>query len=256
MRRQSRRFGFADPERWLRHRTPRRDDRRCAGCSSDGVNRYLLLAAFLITTAARAAQLPLIEVPATAGQSDTLVVFVSGDGGWARIDQSIARVLAGNGMPVVGLNSLQYFWTKRTPETASQDLQSIIETHLKSSGKSRVVLVGYSRGADVLPAMTSRLPAGLRSRIRLVALLAPSNTVDFEFHVLDWLHDKHTGMAVKPELAKLSGERVLCVWGEDDDDSLCRGLTGDGVQVVTLHGAHHFDGGYEKLATIILGALQ
>ena len=218
--------------------------------------RSLLFATFLIAATARGAQLPLIEVPATAGQSDTLVVFVSGDGGWARIDQSIARVLAGNGMPVVGLNSLQYFWTKRSPEMASHDLQTIIETHLASSGKSRVLLVGYSRGADVLPAMTNRLPADVRSRIRLVALLAPSNTVDFEFHVMDWLHDKHTGMAVKPELAKLSNERVLCVWGEEDDDSLCRGLTGGAVQVVTLHGAHHFDGGYEKLAGIILGALQ
>lgn len=203
-----------------------------------------------------AATLPLVEVPATAGHSDTLVVFVSGDGGWAKIDQSIARVLAGNGMPVVGLNSLQYFWTKRTPESASRDLQSILETHLSSSGKSRVVLVGYSRGADVLPAMANRLTPELRSRIRLVALLAPSNTVEFEFHVADWLHDKKSGMLVKPEVAKLTKERVLCVWGEDDDDSLCRGLELPGVQVVTLKGSHHFDGGYEKLADIILGALQ
>ena len=119
-----------------------------------------------------------------------------------------------------------------------------------------MVLVGYSRGADVLPAMTNRLPAELRSRIRLVALLAPSNTVEFEFHVSDWLHDKKGGMAVKPEVAKLANEHVLCVWGEDDDDSLCRGLALAGVQIVTLHGSHHFDGGYEKLAGIILGALQ
>lgn len=210
---------------------------------------------FLLTIAV-SAPLPLVEIPATAGQSDALVVFISGDGGWARIDQSIARVLAGHGMPVVGLNSLQYFWTKRTPESASHDLQSIIESHLASSGKSRVVLVGYSRGADVLPAMANRLPANLRSRIRLIALIAPSTTVEFEFHVADWLRDKRDGMAVKPELQKLSEQRVLCIWGEDDDDSLCRGLDGAGVQVVTLRGAHHFDGGYENLAAIILSALQ
>ena len=218
--------------------------------------RSLLFATLLFAATTRASQLPLVEVPATAGHSDTLVVFVSGDGGWAKIDQSISRVLADNGMPVVGLNSLQYFWTKRTPDSASRDLQSIIESHLVSSGKSRVVLVGYSRGADVLPAMTNRLPAELRSRIRLVALLAPSNTVEFEFHVSDWLRDKKNGMAVKPEVAKLAREHVLCVWGEDDDDSLCRDLGLAGVQVVTLRGSHHFDGGYEKLAGIILGALQ
>jgi type IV secretory pathway VirJ component len=201
-------------------------------------------------------QLPLVEIPATAGQSDTLVVFLSGDGGWARIDQSIARVLAAHGMPVTGLNSLQYFWAKRTPESASRDLQSIIESHLRSSGKSRVVLIGYSRGADVLPAMTARLAADVQSHIRLIALLAPSNTVEFEFHMADWLHDKRTGMPVRPELEKLRARRVLCVWGEDDDDSLCRGLDDPAVKVVALPGAHHFDGSYEKLAEIILSALQ
>jgi len=72
----------------------------------------------------------------------------------------------------------------------------------------------------------------------------------------DWLRDKRSGMAVKPEVAKLTHEHVLCVWGEDDEDSLCRELNLGGVQVVTLHGSHHFDGGYEKLAGIILDALQ
>src|SRR6266852_4136244 len=106
----------------------------------------LLLAATVTTS-----KLPLVEVPATSGASDTLVVFVSGDGGWAAIDKAISRVLADHGMPVVGLNALQYFWTKRTPESAARDLQTIIDTHLGQWKKSRVVVVGYSRGADVLP---------------------------------------------------------------------------------------------------------
>src|SRR5205085_3472416 len=111
---------------------------------------FFLLSPFLAT-----AKLPLIEVPATRGNSDTLVVFVSGDGGWAKIDKSIASILAANGMHVVGLNSLQYFWTKRTPESAARDLQSIIETHL--GARKNVVIAGYSRGADVLPAMIARM---------------------------------------------------------------------------------------------------
>src|SRR5256886_17508352 len=111
--------------------------------------------AFLFAAAVSTAKLPLIEVPVMKGTSDTLVVFVSGDGGWAKIDKSISAVLADNGMPVVGLNALQYFWTKRTPETASRDLQSIIDRYLTGWKKSRLLLVGYSRGADVLPAMIS-----------------------------------------------------------------------------------------------------
>lgn len=213
---------------------------------------FLLLSVLLAT----AKPLPLIDVPPARGSSETLVVFVSGDGGWAKIDKSISGALANEGMPVVGLNSLQYFWTKRTPETAARDLGTIIDSSLTRWKKRNVVLVGYSRGADVLPAMVARLTPEQQAKIRLVALLAPSPRVEFEFHVVDWMHDSKKGMAVAPELAKLTSTKTLCVWGDDDTDSLCRGLALPHVKVVTLHGSHHFDGDYAKLARIILEALN
>ena len=205
---------------------------------------------------AAALALPLVEVPAKSGASDTMVVFVSGDGGWAAIDKAIAKEFAADGMPVVGLNALQYFWKKRTPESASRDLQAIIEKYRSVWKKDRVMLVGYSRGADVLPAMISRLPDDLRSKVRLIALLGPSPKVQFEFHVSDWVHNAAAGLAVKPEVDKLHGARILCLYGEDDKDSLCPALHGPAIDVVTLKGAHHFDGGYQKLATIIVNHLQ
>lgn len=215
----------------------------------------LPLILFLAAAAATAADLPLVEVPSSsAAQSDTFAVIISGDGGWANIDKSIARVLTTQGMPVVGLNSLQYFWTKRTPEGASRDLQSIIEKYSAQWQRPRVLLVGYSRGADVLPAMASRLPVALQAKIRLVALLAPSPKAEFEFHVMDWMKDSNRGLAVRPDLEKISAKTV-CIWGEDDNDSLCKGLVLPHVKVVTLKGAHHFDGGYENLARLILEAL-
>ena len=213
----------------------------------------VLLASLLLAAATTA--LPLVEVPATAGNSDTLVVLVSGDGGWAKIDRSIAAVLAGRGMPVVGLNSLRYFWTARTPEGAARDLQSILETHLAKYRKGRAVLVGYSRGADVIPIMASRLPAELRQKIRLIALLGPSLRVELELHVADWLRDSQRGIAVRPELEKLAGVKTLCIYGEDDRDSLCSGLSQPNVEIIMLRGGHHFDGDYERLAKMILDGL-
>jgi len=213
---------------------------------------FLLLSVFLAT----AKPLPLIDVPPSRGSSDTLVVFVSGDGGWAKIDKSISGVLAGEGMPVVGLNALEYFWTKRTPDTASHDLGTIIDSSLARWKKQRVIVVGYSRGADVLPAMVARLTPEQQSKIRLLTLLAPSPRVEFEFHVVDWMHDSKKGLPVEPELAKLKSTKTICVWGDDDTDSLCRGLALPHVKVVTLHGSHHFDGDYTKLARIILEALN
>ena len=212
----------------------------------------LLLSVFLAT----AKPLPLIDVPPARGSSDTLVVFVSGDGGWAKIDKSISGVLANEGMPVVGLNSLEYFWTKRTPDTAAHDLGTIIDSGLARWKKQNVILVGYSRGADVLPAMVARLTPEQQSKIRLLTLLAPSPRVEFEFHVMDWMHDSKNGLPVAPELAKLTSMKTICVWGDDDTDSLCRGLALPHVKVVTLHGSHHFDGDYTRLARIILEALN
>jgi type IV secretory pathway VirJ component len=216
----------------------------------------LFLMAFAVAASATEfANLPLVEVPATPA-GDTFVVFVSGDGGWASIDKTISKTLAQNGLPVAGLNALQYFWTKRTPDEASADLRTIIEHYLAAWRKSRVVLVGYSRGADVLPAMVNRLPPPMMQRIRLIALLGPSQKVQFEFHVTDWLHDSSAGIAVGPELAKITVPPVLCLWGEDDKDSLCRGLQARNVNVVMMKGAHHFEGGYEKLAKQILDQLE
>jgi type IV secretory pathway VirJ component len=211
----------------------------------------------LVLAATSTAKLPLVQVPATRGTSDTLVVFVSGDGGWAAIDREISKVLANDGMPVIGLNALQYFWKKRTPETASRDLESIIRRYLTEWHKSRVILAGYSRGADVLPAMISRLPAETRTKIRSIVLLGPSPKVEFEFHVSDWLRDTNAGVAVKPEVEKLAPHRILCIYGESDHDSLCPALKSQpGVNVVVLKGAHHFDGGYASLGRLIVEHLQ
>jgi type IV secretory pathway VirJ component len=210
----------------------------------------------LLFAIAATTKLPLIEVPATHGASDTLVVFVSGDGGWASIDKSMSRVFAAHGMPVVGLNALQYFWTKRTPDSASRDLQRILEAYLTAWKKDRVLYVGYSRGADVLPAMINRLPANLQAKTRMIALLGASPKVEFEFHVGDWMRSSSkNGDPVKPEVDKLSLQSIVCIYGEDDKDSLCPSLAGPHMSTLMLKGAHHFDGGYEKLATIVLNRL-
>src|SRR4051794_22657136 len=183
--------------------------------------KYAILLLILFSASAvSAATLPLMEVPATHGTSDTLVVFISGDGGWAAIDREISQVLASHGMPVVGLNALKYFWTKQTPESASRDLATIIDRYLGTWQKSRVLLIGYSRGADVLPAMITRLPAETQSKIRMLVLLGPSPKVEFEFHVADWMHNSSAGLLVKPEVDKLSLQRIVCLSGEDDRDSL------------------------------------
>lgn len=198
--------------------------------------------------------LPLVEVPGRTPQSNLFAIMVSGDGGWAGIDRELAGALAAEGIPVAGLSSLQYFWKKRTPEEASADLARVLRHYLVTWEKSKAILVGYSLGADVLPFMCDRLPEDLRSKISLIALLGPSSAVEFEFHLTDWLGEIARGdeLQVLPEVMKLKGSRVLCIYGEDEDEPLCRRLDSGLAHVVALKGGHHFGGDYQSLARLIL----
>jgi type IV secretory pathway VirJ component len=201
--------------------------------------------------------LPLVEVLASMPSRDVLAVILSGDGGWAGIDREIADVLAKKNVPVVGVNSLRYFWQSKTPENAAADLERILKAYMALWNKDKVVLIGYSLGADVLPFMANRLPPELLSRVVLITLLGPDTEVDFEFHLTDWLGGRsRNSKQVLPEVAKLEGKRLLCVYGEEERESLCRQLSGSQTRAVSFKGAHHFGGNYEAITNIILNEIE
>jgi type IV secretory pathway VirJ component len=201
--------------------------------------------------------LPVIEVPAQpAASSDMFAIIMSGDGGWAGLDQDIAAALSAKGIPVVGLDSLRYYWSPRTPEGVAADTDRMIRYYLSRFGKKRVLLIGYSQGADVLPFAVNRLPETTRSRVALTAILGMSEHALFEFHVSSWISDDNSGPATLPEVNRITGMPVLCIYGEDEHDSLCPKLDAKKFIVVKLKGGHHFDGDYAGLANTILAAAK
>jgi type IV secretory pathway VirJ component len=200
--------------------------------------------------------LPLVELPSRR-PSSLLAVVISGDGGWASLDRQVGERLAQHGIPVVGVNSLQYFWRARTPDQAGADLTRILQHYLTSWNATQVMLVGYSRGADVLPFMVNRLPSDLRERVRLVALLGIGKTAGFEFHFADLVGGGGAGeQPTGPELARLRGLPVICFYGTDESDSGCRGLPVDLATTVAMKGGHHFGGAYKQMADRILEAAR
>jgi type IV secretory pathway VirJ component len=198
--------------------------------------------------------LPVVEVPAIAGSpmQDRFAIMQSGDGGWAGLDQGVAEALAARGIPVVGLDSLRYYWTARTPEGLAGDMDRIIRFYEAHWRKSRVLLIGYSQGADTLPFALNRLPASTHETVSTVVLLGLSAHALFEFHVANWLSNDDSGPATLPEVGRIAGVPVLCVYGADEDDSPCPKMDPKRVTVVKLAGGHHFDGDYAGLAQRIL----
>jgi type IV secretory pathway VirJ component len=205
------------------------------------------------------AGLPIVEVPAsaTARPRGTLAVLLTGDGGWAGIDRDIAAALAADGVPVAGLNTLQYFWNRKTPETAGADLERILRHYLALWGCERALLVGYSFGADVLPFMVARLPEDLRRRVALVALLGPGRQAEFEFRILDWVTADagRRALPLLPEIGRIAGIPLLCLDAAEQSDSLCPTLGPGQGKVVTLKGGHHFGGDYQGIARRLLAEL-
>ncbi len=202
--------------------------------------------------------LPLVEVPSAGKDSNVLAVIISGDGGWAGIDRELGNTIASHGIPVVGLNSLYYFWTRRTPGGSAKDLERIILHYLSAWHKERVILIGYSLGADVLPFMVNRMPEEILKKVQVTALLGLDKTADFEFHITDWVDGAHakTSLPVYPELEKLKELKVLCFYGKEEEDILCKSLKQSTAKVIPLKGAHHFGGDYKAIAEIILKEMK
>jgi type IV secretory pathway VirJ component len=204
------------------------------------------------------AGLPLTEVPAAQEDPTTFAVMLSGDGGWAALDRGLSAELAARGISAVGWDSLAYFWKARSPEEASQDLARVIHHYLDAWHKARVILIGYSLGADVLPFLVNRLPPALRGSAALVVLLGPSPSASFEFHLSEWLSSTPAKDALPtlPELQRLDWTRRLCIYGAEEKGSVCPELDGTGAVLRMVPGDHHFDRDYQGLANLILSELK
>jgi type IV secretory pathway VirJ component len=197
--------------------------------------------------------LPVVECPSNL-RSDTLAILVTGDGGWRALDRGIAEALNSRGVSVVGLISPEFFAERKTANESARALTTLIDSYTKRWHRGRVILIGYSRGAGVLPFMVSRLSAADRSRVSVVALLGLDAGIDFHYtpKVLLWRADDDLSVPVRPELEKIRDRHVVCVAGSDDKDAMCRSLTAQTADVFLVPGGHHFGGDYKRIAARIL----
>ena len=201
--------------------------------------------------------LPLDILP-VAHPSNVMAIVISGDGGWRDLDKTVAENLQHDGVPVVGWDSLRYFWSKKTPAQTATDLANLMRAFMDKWHAGDVALIGYSFGADVMPFAYNRLPEDLRAHVRLIALLGFSKTADWEITVSGWLGEPPGPKArpVLPEADKIPPTLMQCFYGKDEGDSACPDLAKRGVQVIGTTGGHHFNGDYAALARDIMARLQ
>jgi type IV secretory pathway VirJ component len=201
--------------------------------------------------------LPLTVLEAKPAMN-TMAVIYSGDGGWRDLDSEVGGYLQSQGIPTIGVDSLRYFWSERTPQRTAEDLAKIIEHYRRQWNVQNVLLVGYSFGADVLPATYNLLAPIDRERVKQITLLGLSHQVDYEISVTGWLGAEGSGKGGDPvnDIAKIDPKLIQCVYGTDEDDDPCPTLKDRGVEVAPIEGGHHFDENYQALGKRIRDSLQ
>ena len=237
-------------------------DKRSSGNAAGGAAETLaallhpLLTPGAIAPTAGIANLPLVELPAEP-RGPLLAIVLSGDGGWRDVDRAIAQKLQSDGVSVVGWDSLRYFWSKKSPEQTARDLGAVIDTYTSRWGASKIALIGYSFGADVLPFAYDHLPPDAKVRVVQLSLLGFAPAANFEITVSGWLGaapDKDA-LPTEPALVPIDMTMVQCFYGANEDDSACPLLTGK-AEVIRVPGGHHFDNDYGALARRILDGFR
>lgn len=198
--------------------------------------------------------LPVIVSPAPANPNTPMVLMISGDGGWKGFDQQLAAQFVNRDIPVVSLNALKYFWSKKTPEQATAAVAALLEKYMGEWNKKEFILVGFSFGADVMPFVVNRLNGELSSKNKSVALLSPGTTTDFEIHISQMLNSKKQWKYnVVSEINKIRGKQVLCLFGDEEHAYPVKDLPKTDCKVIFLKGGHHYEDNKEDIAKLILG---
>lgn len=208
-------------------------------------------------TASDVHDLPVVELPAK-GPSNTLAIVLSGDGGWADIDRQIGQTLAERGVDVVGFDDRAYLRSgKRDANDVGADIDRVAAHYMSQWNDQRLILVGYSRGAAFAPFAATRLSPDLRRRLALVAMLGLPEHAGFKYRFSDlWAtRSNPKDTPILPELERLRGTNMLCVYGTKEDESLCREVDPTLVYRVAREGGHHFDGDYRSLTELLLARM-
>ncbi|WP_262032500.1 virulence factor family protein [Microvirga sp. Mcv34] len=199
--------------------------------------------------------LPVVELPANT-EATKLAIFLSGDGGWRDLDKTIAETISRSGIDVVGLDSLRYFWTRKEPSQIAHDLELIITHYRQHWQARRVILLGYSMGADVIPPVWSKLAEPVRNDVGLIVLIGAEPTAIYEISIKGYLGaSAGTEVDIRSALKALPASRVMCFYGKeekDDGGTACTLPELSGATLIERPGGHHLDGNYDVIAKDIL----
>lgn len=184
-------------------------------------------------------------------------VVLSGDMGFnIGMSPRIAKRLAADGIPVIGVNSLVYFRTKRTPAEVEALISQSIRHSLAFGHAKRIVLIGQSFGADMIPVGLSRLPTDLRQRIVMVGMVVPTDTLFFQASPAELFNWRAADADALPSARMLNWLPVTCISGTEEAESLCPHMKMPNVRHIVLPGGHRLHGDADSIHRALLMSID
>lgn len=211
-----------------------------------------LLSLFLLFSCQSKADFP---ISTWNKNSDKPIIFyISGDAGFNTFSKTFAQELHNYGFDVFALNTKQYFWQKKTPLQASQDSEKFLKQIIKNRNNKKIIIVGYSYGADVAPFIYNRLDADFQKNIQNLLIIGPSKVNDFEIHLEEYITGSHQhGFSVIHEINQLKNVPFTLVVSDFENKYFPRAeISLKNYHFLHLHGNHHFSGNTKMLADSIV----
>ncbi|WP_367331337.1 AcvB/VirJ family lysyl-phosphatidylglycerol hydrolase [Sphingobacterium multivorum] len=179
----------------------------------------------------------------------TLVVFITGDGGYNNFSKSLLQHFDKDGFDRLIFDSKKYFWKKKTPQEASKDFEKYIHLYLEKSKCDNIYIIGHSFSAGVLPFIIHHFSDMLQKKIRHATFLSPDRYASLEVTLSTMLNFKQKAneYEVLPEAIKLksiSSTYVFCKEGELDLASLFEKA---GLPIIRLEGPHNYNRNFQAI---------
>ncbi|MGK6323354.1 AcvB/VirJ family lysyl-phosphatidylglycerol hydrolase [Sphingomonas sp. DT-51] len=194
--------------------------------------------------------------PAAAPVHDVAVVNVSGDMGLRfLLGASTSRGLTEHHVNVVGIASPVYFRRRRTRAEADGFIAEAVRTALARTGARRLVVMGQSYGADIVQTGMAHLPAELRARVAGIILVLPGDAVFYRADPTGWAYRGTPDSVAVTTARTLTWTSLTCIYGAEEDDSLCPLLDLPNLRKVAMPGGHNINHDADGLLRHVLAAV-
>lgn len=193
--------------------------------------------------------LPIIESK-TDADLDYYVILLTGNGGWRKLVQSITLYLNQKDVSVVAINTKKYLLSRKSPGQICCDLETLIDRYNSKWKGKKVVMMGYSMGAEVLPFAVNCMNNQYKQKINDLILIAPGLSATFKVKLRDYYWEVNEGEDIYSELKRMNKVKtyVIC---DDTKFSICHKNLDGVVDYDFLSGGHHFGRDFNTLSELV-----